>query len=160
VRLGSDLCAPSTPTAMAVKLTAHNGKVRTFTQELATPGCDPFASVKLTKHARGYTLAAVLTAARRGPALTAARLSLPKALRSGKRRPRLLIDGKRARAGRAKRTLKPKLGAGARRIKIVWSGLKRTKGHRVRHTLTLPLTLRDTRGKKTTLKIHVRVRSA
>jgi len=134
--------------------------VRAFTQELATPGCDPFATAKLIKRKHRYTLAAVLTAARRGPALTAARLSLPKALRAGKRRPRLVIDGKRAQAGRAKRTLTPTLGAGARRIKIVWSGLKRTKGHRVRHTLTLPVTLRDTRGKKTTLKVRVRMRSA
>jgi hypothetical protein len=160
VQLASDLCAPSTPTALAVRLTAHNGKVRTFTQELATPGCDPFATVKLTKHKRRYTLSAVLTAARRGPALTAARLSLPKALRAGKRSPRLLIDGKRVKASRAKRALAPKLGAGARRLKIVWKGLKRTKGHRVRRTLTVPVTLRDTRGKKTKLKLRVRVGSA
>ena len=159
VQLASDLCAPSTPTAMAVKLTAHNGKTRIFTQELATPGCDPFATAKLTKHKRRYRLAAVLTAARRGPALTAARLSLPKSLRAGKRRPRLLIDGERVRGRRAKRTLKPKLGAGARRIKIVWSGLKRTRGHRVRRTLKVPVTLKDTRGRTTTLKLRVRVGS-
>jgi hypothetical protein len=158
VQLGRDLCAPSTPTAMAVKLTAHNGKVRQFTQTLATPGCDPFATIKVTKHKRRYSLTAVLTAARRGPALTAARLSLPKALRAGTRRARLSIDGKHVKAGRSKRALKPKLGRSARRIRIVWSGLKRTKGHKVRRTLTVPVTLKDTRGKKTTLKVRVRIR--
>jgi hypothetical protein len=159
VQLGSDLCAPSTPTALAVKLTAHNGKVRQFSQELATPGCDPFATVKVTRHKKRYTLAAVLTAARRGPDLTAAKLSLPKALKGGKGRPRLIVDGKRKRAGRARRSVAPKLGGHVRRVKIVWKGLVRTRGRKVRRTLTIPVTLKDTRGKKTTLRVRVRVRA-
>jgi hypothetical protein len=43
-------------------------------------------------------------------------------------------------------------------VKIVWKGLVRTRGHKVRRTLTIPVTLKDTRGKKTTLKVRVRVR--
>jgi hypothetical protein len=158
VQLASDLCAPSTPTALAVKLTAHNGKVRSFRKQLSTPGCDPFATIKVTRHKRRYTLSALLTAARRGPALTAAKLSLPKALRAGTRRARLSIDGKHVKTGRSKRVLKPRLGGSARRIRVVWSGLLRTKGHKVRRKLTVPVTLKDTRGKKTTLKVRVRIR--
>ena len=52
------------PTAMAVNLTA-NGKVRQ-SPGAATPGCDPLATIKVTKHKRRYSLSAVLTAARGG----------------------------------------------------------------------------------------------
>jgi hypothetical protein len=160
LQLADDLCAPSTQTALAVKLTAHNGKTRAFTQELATPGCDPYASAKVVRRKKRYTLAATLTAARRGPDLTSAKLALPKSLRGGKKRPRVTIDGTRRRAAKAKRTLAPKLGGKARRVRIVWKGLVRTRGHKVKKTLTIPVTLTDTRGKKTTLKLRVRVKSA
>jgi hypothetical protein len=157
LQLASDLCAPSTPTAMAVKLTSHSGKTRQFNQELATPGCDPLARVKLTKHKRHFTLVAVLTAARRGPDLTAARLSLPKRLRRGRGAPRVLIDGKRVKSGRPRRAISPKLKGGARRVKIVWKGLSRAKGKKkLPRTLVVPVRMTDTRGKTMTLRVLVR----
>jgi hypothetical protein len=159
VQLGADLCAPSTPTTLSVKLTAHNGKVSQFKQPLATPGCDPYATAKLTRHRKRYTLAAVLTAARRGPDLTGARLTLPKSLRAGKLRARVTVDGKRKRVGKSKRALAPKLSGHARRVKIVWKGLVRTHGHKLRRTVTIPVKLKDTRGKRTPLKVRVRVRA-
>jgi hypothetical protein len=160
VQLSSDLCAPSTKTALAVKLTAHNGKTRSFTQQLATPGCDPYAVVKVTKHRKRYALAAVLTAARRGPNLTAARLALPKSLRAGKTRARIRIDGKLAKSPKVRRALAPRLRGGARRVRISWKGLVRTRGHKLRRTITIPVKLKDKRGKRTTLKLRVRVKSA
>jgi hypothetical protein len=159
VELGANLCAPSTATAVAVKLTAHNGKVSQFKQELATPGCDPLATLKLIRLGRRYRLAAVLTAARKGPSLTAARLKLPKALRAGKRRPKVRVDGKLVRASKARRALAPRLHGSARRIRIVWSSLTRARGHHVGKRLTFPVTLKDARGKKTTLKVRVSVRA-
>jgi hypothetical protein len=156
LQLSADLCAPSTPTAMAVKLTSHSGKTRQFTQELATPGCDPLATVKVTKHRRSFTLAAVITAARRGPALTAAKLWLPKRLHKGRRGPRVLIDGKVAKAGRARKAISPKLSGGARRIKIVWKGLKRVKHKKLGRTVVVPVTLTDSRGKHTALRLRVK----
>ena len=158
VQLAADLCAPSTPTSLSVKLTAHNGKVRQFRQPLATPGCDPLASFRLKRHGRRYTLTGVLTAARHGPALTAAQLKLPKALRAGKRRPRVRIDGKLVKVRRAHRALKPRLGGKARRIRIVWSGLTRAHGHHIGRRVTIPVTMKDTRGKKTALRLRVRIK--
>jgi len=154
--LSKDLCDPKTALGVDVLLTAHSGKTSHFKQELATPGCDPVASVKVTRHKRRYTVSALLTAARRGPSLTGARLKLPKALRAGKRRARVRIDGKLVRMGKARRTLKPRLTSSARRIRIVWSGLIRTHGHRAKN-LTFPVTLKDARGKKTALKLRVSV---
>jgi hypothetical protein len=142
-----------------VKLTAHNGKVSQFKQALATPGCDPLATLKLIRLGRRYRLAAVLTAARQGPSLTAARLKLPKALRAGKHRPKVRVDGKLVRASKARRALAPRLHGSARRIRIVWSGLTRARGHHVGKRLSFPVTLKDARGKKTTLKVRVSVRA-
>ena len=160
VKLSRALCDPKTSLDMNVKLTAHNGKVRQFKQEMATPGCDPLATVKLMRHKKRYTLAALMTAARQGPALTAARLVLPKSLRTGKSRPRLLIDGRKVAGGKVRRALNPKLGSGVRRIKVVWKGLRRSRGKRIGKKLTIPVRLKDTRGKTTTLKLHVRVKRA
>jgi hypothetical protein len=159
VQLNSDLCAPSTPTTMSVRLTAHNGKVRAFQQPLATPGCDPYASAKLVRHRKRYTLAAVLTAARRGPDLTGARVKLPKALRAGRgMHARVIVDGKRKRYRHAKRALRPKLNRHTRRVKVVLTGLRRAHGHKLRRTATIPVVLKDTRGKRTSLKVRVKVR--
>lgn len=157
IELAKDLCAAGTATSTAVKLTAHSGKVSQSTQELATPGCDPVATVRIKKRKRTFTLAAVLTAARRGPDLTSARVGLPKALKRGRRAPRLVIDGKKAKAGRPRKAIRPKLGAGARRIKVVWKGLKRAKGKRkLARTLVVPITMTDKRGKVTTPRLRVR----
>jgi hypothetical protein len=139
-----------------VKLTAHNGKQRAFSQELATPGCDPVAKVKVRKRRRSFTLAAVVKAAKRGPDLTAVRVKLPKQLKRGVRAPRVLIDRKKAKAGHPRRTVRPKLAGGARRVKIVWKGLKRRNAKRkLAKTLTVPVTLTDKRGKTTKLRLRV-----
>jgi hypothetical protein len=154
--LSRDLCDPKTALDMDVNLTAQSGKTRHFTQELATPGCDPLAKVTVTKHRRGFTLAALLRAARRGPDIASARVTLPKALRRGTRRPRISVDGKKLTAGRPRRAVAPKLGSGgARRIKIVWTGLKRAKHKKLRRTLVVPVTLKDERGKTTVLRLRV-----
>ncbi len=156
VQLASDLCAPATPTAVKVKLTSHNGKVREFKQELATPGCDPLATARVTRHGRRFTLAAVLTAAKRGPDLTSAKVSLPKALRRGRGAPRVVVDGKRVKAGRARRAIRPKLSGGARRIKIVWKGLRRAKGKQLARRVTVTVAMTDERGKRVSLRLRVR----
>jgi hypothetical protein len=156
--LARDLCDPDTPVAIDVSLVAHSGKTRAFKQELATPGCDPLAKVSLTKRGRSFTLAAVLKSPRGGPALKRAKVALPKALKRGRLRARVRIDGKKARAPRrAKRAIAPKLGkSGARRVKIVWRGLKRIKGKRLRQTVVVPVTMRDSRGKTTRLRVRVK----
>jgi hypothetical protein len=154
--LSKDLCAPDTPVDIEVRLVAHSGKERQFKQELATPGCDPLAKVTITKKRRTFTLAAVLRSARKGPDLRSARVGLPKRLKRGKAKPRVLVDGKRIKSGRAKRAIAPRLGnGGARRVKIVWKGLKRVKGKRVPQTLVVPVTIKDERGKATTLRLRV-----
>jgi hypothetical protein len=157
LKLSKGLCDPKTSLDVDVKLTAHNGKVRQFKQALATPGCDPLATVALTRHKKRFTLSAVMKAATRGPALTGARLSLPRALRAGKSKPRVIVDGKKMARRKARRALNPKLGSGVRRVKIVWKGLLRRHGKHVARKLTIPVTMTDSRGKKTTLKLRVRV---
>jgi hypothetical protein len=152
--LAKDLCAASTPTAIKVKLTSHAGQVREFGQDLATPGCDPRATVTLKKRRRGYTLAAVLEAARRGPDIQSARVTLPKGLKRGRRAPAVRVDGRKAKVGRARRAVKPKLGNGARRVKIVWKGLRRAK-RQLKRTVVVPVTMVDERGKRTALRVRV-----
>jgi hypothetical protein len=156
IELSKDLCAASTDTRISVKLTAHSGKVSEFKQELATPGCDPIATVSVNKRKRRFTLVAVLTAARRGPDLTSVRVGLPKGLKRGRLRARLLIDGKKSKAARARRAISPQLGGGARRVKIVWKGLKRVKGKKLARTVVVPIAMTDKRGKVTTLRVRVR----
>jgi hypothetical protein len=156
LKLNEDLCAPKTPTAIGVKLTSHSGRVREFQQELATPGCDPRAQITLTKRRRGYTLAAVLQAARRGPDIRSARVALPKSLRRGRRPPRVHVDGRRLKAGRPRRAVKPKLGDGARRVRVVWKRLPAKR--KLKRTLVVPVTMVDERGKRFALKVRVRRR--
>jgi hypothetical protein len=156
IELSKDLCAPGTDTRISVKLTAHSGKVSEFKHELATPACDPIAAVSVKKRKRSFTLAAVLTAARRGPDLTSVRVGLPKALKRGRLRARLLIDGKKSKAARSRRAVSPQLGGGARRVKIVWKGLKRVKGKKLARTVVVPIAMTDKRGNVTTLRVRVR----
>jgi hypothetical protein len=151
--LARDLCAASTPTALAVKLTSHAGHAREFSQELATPGCDPRATVKLRKGRRGYTLAAVLQAARRGPDIKSARVALPKGLKQGRRAPRVHVDGRRLKAGRPRRAVKPKLTGGARRVKVVWKRLRAKR--KLKRNVTVPVTMVDERGKRFALRVRV-----
>jgi hypothetical protein len=153
VLLGRDLCDPRTQTAISVKLTSHAGHVREFQQELATPGCDPRAKVRLIKAKRSYTLTALLQAARRGPDISSAKLALPKPLKKGRRAPRVHVDGARQRIRRPRRALRPKLGDGARRVKIVWKDLKPRR--KVKKTVIVPVTMVDERGKSFPLKLRV-----
>ena len=154
LQLGQDLCAPKTPTAIGVKLTSHSGVVREFKQDLSTPGCDPLANVRVVKRGKFFTVAAVLRSARGGPAITSARLVLPKGLVSGKRSPRIHAGGRKIGAKTTRRalTVKPR-GAGARRVKIVWRHLvaKRKLARRV----TVRLKLTDSRKKTTSLRLRV-----
>jgi hypothetical protein len=64
------------------------------------------------------------------------------------------VDGKRLRARSSRRAIRSKLGDGARRVKIVWRGL-RAKGKLPRRVI-VPVTMRDERGKRTTLRVRVR----
>ena len=155
LQLTEDLCGPRTPTSITAKLTSHSGKVSEFQQELVTPGCDPRARVKLRKTKVGWSLVAVLTAARRGPDITSARVTLPKPLRRGKRPPRVHVDGSKTPAGRPKRAVKPRLGDGARRVKIVWRGLKVKRGKKLRRTVPVPVRMVDERGKTFALRLRV-----
>jgi hypothetical protein len=82
-------------------------------------------------------------------------VKLPKGLKRGKRRPRIVVDGDRTRAGRSRRAVKPKLGDGARRIRITWGGLKRAKKGKLPRRIVVPVTMRDKRGKRTTLRLRV-----
>jgi hypothetical protein len=153
VRLSKDLCDPKTPTAIGVKLTSHAGHVREFQQELATPGCDPRAKIRLVRARRSWTLTALLQAARRGPDIRSAKVGLPKALKTGRRAPRVHVDGDRQRIRRPRRALRPKLGDGARRVKVVWKGLKTRR--KLKKTVVVPVTMVDERGKRFPLKIRV-----
>jgi hypothetical protein len=154
LQLTEDLCEEGTPTAITGKLTAWNGAVHEFTQDLATPGCDPRARVTVNKRRGRYTLVAVLQAARRGPGITAAQVKLPKGLVRGKRRPRAVADGKKLRARAKRKAVGVKIGGdGARRVKIVWRGLKARR--KLRATLKVPVSMVDERGKRTGVRKSV-----
>jgi hypothetical protein len=58
------------------------------------------------------------------------------------------------KAARPRRAVKPKLGDGARRVKIVWKDLraKRRLGRRV----LVPVTMVDERGKRFALRVKAR----
>lgn len=100
--------------------------------------------------------ASAAAAARRGPDLTSARVGLPKALERGRLHARLLIDGKKSKATHARRAISPNLGGGVRRVKIVWKGLKRVKGKKLKRTVVVPITMTDERGRTTTLRVRAR----
>jgi hypothetical protein len=68
----------------------------------------------------------------------------------------VLIDGKVLKGVRARKAISPKLSGGARRIKVVWKGLKRVKHRKLGRTLVVPVTMTDSRGKQTTLRLRVR----
>jgi hypothetical protein len=153
VQLSRDLCDVRTPTAIAVKLTSHSGRVREFQQELATPGCDPRARIRLVKARRGYTLTALLQAARRGPDIRSATVALPKPLKRGRGAPGVHVDGERLRTRRPRRAVKPSLGDGARRVKIVWKGLRQRR--KLGRTVVVPVTMVDERGRRFALRVRV-----
>jgi hypothetical protein len=154
LQLTKDLCRDGTPTEIGVKLTAHSGKVSEFKQDLATPGCDPEARATLTKRGKRFVLAAILQAPRRGPDITAARVALPQGLRRGRTRPLVHVDGKRLRPRGSRRAVRTNVSNGARRVKIIWRGLRAKR--KLPRRVTVRVSMRDERGKRTTAKLRVR----
>jgi hypothetical protein len=154
--LGRDLCADSTDRTMEVHLVAHNGKESTFSQELATPGCDPTAKVTIRRKGRRATLVARMRAARVGPAITQFALRLPKTLTRGKARPVVLADGGRMRPLTGKRLASMPFPREVRRATLVWRGLK--AGRRLKKSAVIRLRMTDGRPHVTSLKQKVRVR--
>ena len=156
LRLSADLCAEGTDLTMGVKLVAHNGKQAVFKQELATPGCDPRATVSIHRRGRIASLVARLSAARNGPGITAFALRLPKTLTRGKLRPFVRANGRRMRPISRRRLASMPFPREVRSATVVWRGLG--AGRRLRRRARVRLTIRDARNHRTTLKPRVRVR--
>ena len=83
-----DLCADDADRTMELHLVAYNGKEASFSQGLATPGCDPTARVSIRRKGRRATLVARMRAARVGPGITEFTLKLPRRWRAARRAPR------------------------------------------------------------------------
>jgi hypothetical protein len=154
--LAKDLCDEASDRTMHVKLVAYNGKQTEFDQELATPGCDPRATVSIRRRGLKATLVARLKAAAKGPRITSFSLKLPNTLRRGKARPFVLTDGGRMRPLTRKRLASmPFPGDGVRSATVVWRGLRASR--KLRRTTRIRLTLRDARAATTTLAPRVKV---
>ena len=154
--LGRDLCADSTDRTMEVHLVAHNGKETSFSQELATPGCDPTATVTIRRKGRRATLVARMRAARVGPGITQFALRLPKTLTRGRARPVVFADGARMRPHTGKRLASMPFPHEVRSATMAWRGLK--AGRRLRKTAVIRLSMTDGRPHVTSLKQRVTVR--
>ena len=154
--LVQDLCAEGTDRTMSVKLVAHNGKQAEFEQELATPGCDPRATVSIRRKGLRASLVARLKAAAKGPGITSFALKLPKTLRRGKARPFVLAGGGRLRPLTRKRLASMHFPGEVRTATVVWRGLR--AGRKLKRTTRVGLTLDDARNHTTTLNPRVRVR--
>jgi hypothetical protein len=154
--LGQDLCADKTDRTMEVHLVAHNGKELSFSQELATPGCDPRASFTIRRRGQRATLVARMRATRVGPGMKQFTLKLPKTLRRGKLRPFVLADGGRMRPVTRKRRASMPFPDEVRSATVVWRGLK--TGRRLRRRALIRLSITDARPHTTVLKKRVRVR--
>ena len=154
--LNQDLCADKTDRTMEVHLVAHNGKEVSFSQELATPGCDPRASFTIRRRAHRATLVARLRATRVGPGMKKFTLKLPKTLRRGKVRPFVVADGHRTRPVTRKRMASMSFPGEVRGARVVWRGLK--TGPRLRRKAVIRLSITDGRPHTTAIKKRVRVR--
>jgi hypothetical protein len=154
--LNQDLCGDKTDRTMEVRLVAHNGKVSSFEQELATPGCDPRATFSIRRRGRRATLVARMKAAPKGPGITKFALRLPKTLSRGKRRPSVVADGRRLKPRSRKRRASMTFPDEVRRATLVWRGLR--TGRRLRRTAVVRLTMTDARGATTPVKRRVAVR--
>jgi hypothetical protein len=141
---------------MEVHLVAHNGKESTFSQELATPGCDPTAKFTIRRKGHRATLVARMRAARVGPGITQFALRLPKTLARGKSRPVVFADGGRMRPHTGKRLASMPFPREVRTATMVWRGLK--TGRRLKKTAVIRLRMTDGRPHVTSLKQKVRVR--
>jgi len=127
-----------------------------FAQELATPGCDPRASVAVRRKGRRAKLVAKLTAAAKGPGITSFGIRLPKSMSRGSTRPLVVADGRRARPRARRRLVSMRLSGEARRATVTWRGLHASR--RLRRVAIVRVTMTDARGHKTLLKKRVRVR--
>jgi hypothetical protein len=156
LKLGRDLCADDTDRTMEVHLVAHNGKEASFSQELATPGCDPTAKVTIRRKGRRATLVARMRAARVGPGITQFALRLPKTLARGRARPVVFADGARMKPRTGKRLASMTFPREVRAATLIWRGLK--TGRRLRRTAVISLRMTDGRPHVTSLKQKVRVR--
>ena len=156
LQLGRDLCADDTDRTMEVHLVAHNGKESSFSQELATPGCDPTAKFSIRRKGRRATLVARMRAARVGPGITQFTLRLPKTLARGKARPVVFADGGRMKPLTGKRLATMPFPREVRTATMVWRGLK--TGRRLKKTAVITLRMTDGRPHVTSVKQKVRVR--
>ena len=156
--LTQDLCAKGTDVTLRVKLVAHNGKESTFAQQLATPGCDPRATVSVKRRGKLATMVARVTAARGGPGVTSVAVALPQALRRGKPRATVLAGGRKLQPLRTgKRRVSIRFaGDGVRSAKIVWRGLRASR--KLKRTTLIRVSLKDARNHRTALKKRVQVR--
>jgi hypothetical protein len=157
VMLNKDLCADGVDRTMEVHLVAHNGKESSFSQELATPGCDPRATMSIRRTPRRHaTLMTRMRAARVGPGITGFTIKLPKTLARGRVRPFVLADGRRMRPVTRRRRASMPFKGEVRAATLVWRGLR--AGRRLRRFAVVRLSMRDARGHTTSLKQRVRVR--
>ena len=124
LKLVTDLCADNIDRTMEAKLVAYNGKESSFSQELATPGCDPTARFTIRRKGRRATLVARMRAARVGPGITQFALRLPKTLARGKARPIVFADGGRMRPHTGKRLASMPF---PREVRTATHGLARTE---------------------------------
>jgi hypothetical protein len=154
--LNQDLCAPGTDRTMEVHLVAHNGRELSFSQQLATPACDPTARFTVRRKGKRATLVARLRAGQGAPGLEQFTLRLPKTLSRGKVRPFVLSGGQRMRPLTRKRLASMPFPGEARTATIVWRGLR--TGRRLRRTAVVRLAMTDTADKTTSIKRRVRVR--
>jgi hypothetical protein len=156
LQLIKNLCAADVDRTMEVHLVAHNGKESSFSQELATPGCDPTAKLTIRRRGRRATLVARMRAARVGPGITQFALKLPKTLSRGKARPVVFADGARMRPHTGRRLASMPFPHEVRTATLVWRGLK--TGRRLKKAATVRLRMTDSRPHVTSLKKKVRVR--
>jgi hypothetical protein len=156
LQLIKDLCGNDVDRTMEVKLVAQNGKESSFSQELATPGCDPTAKVTIRRKGRRATLVARMRAARVGPGITQFALRLPKTLARGKARPVVFADGARMRPHTGKRLASMPFPRDVRTATLVWRGLK--TGRRLKKTAVVRVRMTDSRPHVTSVKQKVRVR--
>jgi hypothetical protein len=156
VKLTDDLCDEKSDPTIDVNLLSHSGKRSQFKTRLATPGCDPRASGAIRRRGTRARLVSRLTAAREGPSMTAATLRLPKALRTGRRRPLVYVGTRRLRPDSRKRSLSIRFPSEVRGAVIVWRGLRASR--RLRTFTHLGISITDTRGTTTRLRTEVPVR--
>ena len=156
LQLIRNLCAGDTDRTMEVKLFAHNGKESSFSQEIATPGCDPTARVSIRRRGRRATLVARMRAARVGPGITQFALRLPKALARGTARPVVFAGGARMRPHTGRRLASMPFPREVRAATLVWRGLRTSR--RLKKTAVIRIRMTDGRPHVTSVKQKVRVR--